>query len=248
MIKYIINLYKGKSIENILSKEIKNIHKLIPQDFGGGCSHEKALLMSFVISKFRLKNTADIGVYRGRSFFPQAIAHQLYSKGMVYGIDPFSNLAAIQNDRIDIKKELDDFLVVTDFQMLYDNVSKIIEDKNFQKSCQLVRKKSSEAALEFKKQNIKFGLVHIDGNHDTKFVIEDVNNYYPLLSEKSFIVLDDISWESVKPAYTILNKEMILIDDFINDENDFALFGKGLSDKELINIKEFFKKLKNKNL
>jgi hypothetical protein len=241
MIQNVFNFFKSKSKEDVLSNAIKKNHSLIPQDFGGGCSHKKALLMSLVISEFELKKTADIGVYRGRSLFPQAIAHQIYSGGIVYGIDPYSIEAAVQNDRPDLQKELDNFIEVTDFQKLYNGVSKIIVDEKFQNNCKLVRMKSSDAAVKFKNTDIKFGLVHIDGNHDTKFVMEDVNNYFPLLEEKSFIVLDDISWDSVRPAYSFLENEMILIDKFIDDTNDFALFGKGLSKKEIHDIKKMFK-------
>ncbi len=221
---------------------------MIPQDFGGGCSHEKALLMSLVISEFKLEKTADIGVYRGRSLFPQAIAHKLYSEGVVFGINPYSNEAAVQNDRPDLQKELDNFLEITDFEKLYNDVSQIIIENDYQNNCKLVRKKSFEASIEFKNNNTntKFGLVHIDGNHDTKFVMENVNNYFPLLTEKSFIVLDDISWDSVKPAYSMLENEMILIDELKDNFNDFALFGKGLSVEEINRLKNIFKRIKNK--
>ncbi|MDN3676700.1 class I SAM-dependent methyltransferase [Flavobacterium paronense] len=246
MLHKIINIFKNKSNEKILSDSIKEIHSQIPQDFGGGCSHHKALLMGLVISEFNLKNSADIGVYRGRSLFPQAIAHKLHTKGLVYGIDPYSNEAAVQNDRPDLQEQLDEFITVTDFQKLYDDVSNLIKKNEYQNNCVLVRKKSSQAAIDFKASNTKFGLVHIDGNHDTKFVMEDVANYFPLLDDKSFIVLDDISWDSVQPAFTLLNKEMIFIDKLINETNDFALFGKGISNEEILLLKEIFKKIKKK--
>lgn len=245
MLQRIINILKTKSTENILSDKIKKIHSLIPQDFGGGCSHQKALLMGLVISKFKLKKTADIGVYRGRSLLPQAIAHKLYSNGLAYGIDPYSNQDAVQNDRPDLQKELDDFITFTDFQKLYDDVTNIIEINDYKNNCVLIRKKSSEAAIDFKRDHIKFGLVHIDGNHDTKFVMEDVNNYLPLLNNKSFIVLDDISWNSVQPAFSFLSKEMILIDEFVSGANDFALFAKGVSTREVEILKNIFKKIKS---
>ena len=244
MLQRIIDILKNRSTENILSDKIREIHSLIPQDFGGGCSHQKALIMGLVISKYELKKTADIGVYRGRSLFPQAIAHQLFSNGMVYGIDPYSNEAAVQNDRPDLQTELDEFVKVTDFQMLYNEVSDIISN-NYENNCIIVRKKSSEAAIDFKKNNIKFGLVHIDGNHDTAFVMEDVNNYFPLLEEKSFIVLDDISWDSVKPAFSLLNEEMVFIGKLKDATNDFALFGKGLSRDEVLALKATFKRVEN---
>jgi hypothetical protein len=244
MLQRIVNIFKNKSEENVLSGKIKEIHSLMPQDFGGGCSHQKALLMSLVISKFELKNTADIGVYRGRSLLPQAIAHNLYSNGLAFGIDPYSNEAAVQNDKPDLQTQLDEFINITDFQKLYDDVSNIIKNNNYQNNCILIRKKSSEAAIDFKSNNTRFGLVHIDGNHDTKFVMEDVYNYLPLLEDKSFIVLDDISWDSVQPAFSLLNEEMILIDKFIDTTNDFALFGKGISNEEIEILKKIFKKIK----
>lgn len=246
MLQRIINIFKTKSNENILSNKINEIHSLIPQDFGGGCSHKKALLMGLVIGKFEIKNTADIGVYRGRSLFPQAIAHKLYSNGLAYGIDPYSNDAAVQNDRPDLQAQLDEFLIITDFQKLYDDVETIIKNNNFKNNCVLIRKKSSEAAIDFRNNSVRFGLVHIDGNHDTKYVMEDVNNYFPLLDNKSFIVLDDISWDSVQPALSLLSKEMILIDKFIDKTNDFALFGKGISNEEIVMLKQISKKIKKK--
>lgn len=245
MLQRIISIFKNKRSEiNVLSNDINRIYCLIPQDFGGGCSHEKALIMSLVICKFKLKKTVDIGVYRGRSLFPQAIAHKLYTDGIVFGVDPYSNEAAVQNDRPDLQTQLDEFLIITDFEKLYNDVSNIIKNNNYQNNCVLIRKKSSEAAIDFKNSNVKFGLVHIDGNHDTKFVMEDVNNYFPLLDDKSFIVLDDISWDSVQPAFSLLNKDMILIDKFVDATNDFALFGKGLSNDELTMVRAIFKKLK----
>lgn len=247
MIQNISNLFKSKSKDKVLSDTIRKIHSKLPQDFGGGCSHEKAFLMSLIIKEFKLKKTADIGVYRGRSFFPQAIAHQLYSDGVVYGIDPYSNEDAVQKDRPDLQNELDKFVSLTDFQKLYDDVSKIIIDNNYQNNCKLIRKKSSDAVIEFKNNSTKFGLVHIDGNHDTKFVMEDINNYFPLLAEKSFIVLDDISWDSVKPAYSSLKNELIFIDEFIDSTNDFALFGKGVTAEEINHLKKIFTQVKNKN-
>ncbi len=246
MIKYLTNIFKNKNSEiNTLNNEIKRIHRLIPQDFGGGCSHEKALIMGLFISTFKLKNTVDIGVYRGRSFFPQAIAHKHFTNGTVYGVDPYSNEAAIQNDRPDLKDKLDKFVETTDFQQLYNTVSSIIIENNFQNNAALIRMKSNDAVLDFEKNKTYFDLVHIDGNHDTKYVMEDVNAYMPLLEDKSFIVLDDISWDFVKPAYSLLEKELVLIDKMIDSKNDFAIFGKGFSKDELNMGKAIFEKVKH---
>jgi len=75
----------------LLKEEVYMILINLKSDFGGGCSLEKALLMAILIKSENMKKTCDRGVYRRRSFLPQAVAHQIYSKGIVYGVDPYSN-------------------------------------------------------------------------------------------------------------------------------------------------------------
>tara|TARA_R110002072_G_scaffold300390_1_gene477786 strand:- start:83421 stop:84158 length:738 start_codon:yes stop_codon:yes gene_type:complete len=237
MINYIKKMFNQNSKDKSkLLAEIGRIYAQVPQDFGGGCSIEKALAMSLLIKEFNLQNTVDIGVYRGRSLFPQAIAHKLFSNGIVYGIDPYTKEAANQSDYPEIQKELDEFVSTTDFQKLFDDVSLIINE-NYKENCILIRKKSSDAVADFKQDSKQLDMVHIDGNHDTKFVMDDVENYLPLLSEKSFIVLDDISWKSVEPAIILLNKEMNFVTQKVDKQNDFAIFSKGLSKDEVIGLK-----------
>tara|TARA_R100000935_G_scaffold1517_1_gene4868 strand:+ start:49746 stop:50480 length:735 start_codon:yes stop_codon:yes gene_type:complete len=237
MINFIKKILQKESKSNTLLDEINRVYKKIPQDFGGGCSIEKALSMALLIKEFNLQNTVDIGVYRGRSLFPQAIAHKLYSNGIVYGVDPYSKEAANQIDFPEKQKQLDNFVTNTNFQELYINVSKII-DKNYKDNCILIREKSADGAVEFKNNKKKLDMVHIDGNHDTKFVMEDVKNYLPLLSERSFIILDDISWKSVSPALKLLNKKMDFIYKKIDKTNDFAVFSIGLTNDEIIHLKK----------
>ncbi len=244
-LKSLIDIFRYKPSDyQFLNKEIERIYKIIPTDFGGGCSRQKGLLMSLLISEMNLKATVDIGVYRGRSLFPQAIAHNSFSNGVVYGVDPYSNEAAIQNDRPDLKKALDNFVDETNFNDIYDFVKNLVKKEEFQDSCKLVREKSIDAAVFFKENNLLFDLIHIDGNHDTSFVLKDVEHYLPLLKEKGFIVLDDISWESVKPAYNILKKQINLVDELINESNDFALFSKGLNRKEQKHTLKIFRQVR----
>ena len=237
-------LRKGIQKDQQLVTEVVRVNQNINIDFGGGCSIEKALVMSYLIKEFSIKTSVDIGVYRGRSFFPQAVAHKLYSKGKVYGIDPYSAVAAVQNDRTDIQNQLKKFVAETDFEQLFLDVIEKINTESMVDFSEIIRKKSSEAKEWFLENGIKIGLVHIDGNHDTAFVMEDVLNYLPLLDEKAFIVLDDISWSSVKPAMEYLNKHANYVGKLVNKMNDFALFAKGYSKEEINYIKSVFSAVK----
>ena len=99
--------------------------------------------------------------------------------------------------------------------------------------CKIIRKTSSNAATDFSTSAVRFGLIHIDGNHDTSFVMEDIKNYVPLLDKNGFVVLDDVSWDSVIPAFSYLSQNLIFVNKLIDKENDFALFAKNLTKREV---------------
>lgn len=157
-------------------EQIRKIYRQAPIDFGGGCSYEKALTMSAFIKEFNIDASADIGVYRGRSLFPQAIAHQNYTGGIAFGIDPFSNEAAVQNDNPFLKESLEDFMKTTDFNKIYSQVKKIIVNSKLSQNCKLIREKSEDATNFFMSNGIKFWTCSYHGNHDTEFVLKDVLN------------------------------------------------------------------------
>jgi len=247
MINKFKNLFTSTNTNeyDVIISKVNELYKFAPVDFGGGCSLQKALTMAVFIKEFKLKSSADIGVYRGRSLFPQALAHKYYSQGIVYGIDPYDNMAAIQNDRPDIKEELINFADSTNFNQIFEDVSNVINKQGLEGFCELIRKPSSDAKFHFIETNTKLGLVHIDGNHDTAFVIQDVNDYLPLVQDGGIIVLDDVSWESVKPALNLLHTQCEFIGDIIDYQNDFAVFIKKGSQEQQDLAKTLFKSIKN---
>jgi hypothetical protein len=188
-------------------KELQTFFKAAPSDIGGGCSIEKALIMAMFIKELKLKTSADIGVYRGRSLFPQAIAHKKFTGGIVYGIDPYDNDAAVQNDSPKIKDILEAFARDTNFDQIFYDVCSIIKNNHLNSYTKMVRETSHNATDYFLKFNVKLGLVHIDGNHDTAFVMQDIDDYFALIQDGGIVVLDDISWDSVKPALRMLEKK-----------------------------------------
>src|SRR6516164_2784330 len=107
-----------------LRKQTADLLKEIPIDFGGGCSASKANVMAYLIRRFGMKTSLDIGVYRGRSLMPQAMAHKLYTGGTAYGVDPWSTEQAKENDNIRLKEKIDQFLAETDFEAIYQGVDR----------------------------------------------------------------------------------------------------------------------------
>jgi hypothetical protein len=208
---------------------IEGLLALAPADFGGGCSPEKAHVLLWLIKHGRLTASCDIGVYRGRSFFPQALAHLRYTGGVAYGIDPYSRTAAEQSDNPSIQEDLDQWVATTDFDALQRDVLATLESRHLTSNAEFLRMSSNQAVEVFRARSIHFGLVHVDGNHDSKEVLDDVRNYLPLLQPGGFLVLDDISWTSVRPAVDLVSTQFVHLYRRVDATNDYAVFWNGTS-------------------
>jgi hypothetical protein len=220
-------MHRQRPEEDGLLASVREFLSVIPADFGGGCSVAKAGLLASLIRHWNLRSTVDIGVYRGRSLFPQAISHKYYTGGVVYGIDPWSAEEAWEKQNVELKELIGRFVRETDFEAVYREVEGIKRECRFFGHCALLRMTSAEAASVFEGRSTFFGLVHIDGNHDTERVTEDVSLYLPRITRGGFVVLDDVSWDSVRPAYEQLAAETTLVFERTEDGDDYAVFWKG---------------------
>lgn len=220
-----------------LYKDLQNLMGRIRVDFGGGCGLDKAFIMAWLIATYKMKNTIDIGVYRGRSLFPQALVHKTYTGGKVFGVDPWTNEDAKENGNPELKKMIDEFVDSNDFELIFKEVEKFNIENKLEDNCKLVRLKSEDAAKLFFEKGIRFDLIHIDGNHDTDFVINDVRLYLPLLNKNGFIIMDDISWDSVKPALKVLEKKLSVVTVRTDGENDYSVFWNNHSSMRMLFLK-----------
>src|SRR5215211_7559417 len=96
-------------------------------------------MMAQLIRRYDLRTTIDIGVYRGRSLFPQAVAHHRFTGGIVYGVDPWSASEARERDTPELKEDIDDWADATDFEALYRQVDALIASLGLSRHCELVR-------------------------------------------------------------------------------------------------------------
>ena len=173
----------------------------LPVDFGGGAPFSKSFLTGFLVRERNLRSFVEIGVYRGRSFFPVAWSiHQ--NGGVSYGIDPYSCRDALEYDLAEDRAEqINSFLNSVDFESLYQEVLAEKEACGFGESIRILRETSLQAAEHFRRQDIWIDLLHIDGNHDRRFVECDYEQYAGRVREGGFIIFDDIDWPSVRGVY-----------------------------------------------
>jgi len=207
-----------------LRRQIHDAVSGIRIDFGGGCSVSKGYLMGWLIREYHITNSVDIGVYRGRSLVPQAVAHKEFAHGKVYGVDPYLNAEAKETGNPSQQQAIDKFIDGTDFPAIYGEVNDLLRAFQLNENCTLIRERSQDGIHYFEQEGIRFGLIHIDGNHDSDRVNSDVALYLPRLTPGGFVVMDDVSWDSVKPALVTVASRFYKIYERTDAWNDYAVF------------------------
>lgn len=192
-------------------KELNRLANSIPVDIGGGSAIEKIGVMAALADRLSLRTFIEIGVYRGRSFFP--IAFSLTRReGYSYGIDPYTRFDAQEYDLPEsVVDTVNKFFEETDYDALYTDALRRRDDFRLSQSTEIIRQTSQRAIEYFRDRCITVDIVHIDGNHDTKFVMQDVELYISLLNPGGLLIIDDTNWDSVKPALAYAEQRLTLI-------------------------------------
>lgn len=119
----------------------------------------------------------EIGTWEGG--FSEALIKNVKFK-MLYCIDPYRHF-----DDGSYPDAMNDLT-----QKQYDEKFVEVSKKLSSDKVQFLRMTSSEAALLFENNSVDY--VYIDGNHEFKFVDEDIKNWFPKIKEGGFMCGDDV--------------------------------------------------------
>ena len=143
-------------------------------------------------------NIVEIGVFGGATLL------DLYeicktNNNKIYGIDPFEKIT-IFNGRT---SEETDVNIQNEAREAYktnrERLLSIISKYNLDDIITVIDEPSGSAVSEFKDDSID--LLHIDGDHSTQGVYNDLVNYWPKMRKGTGVILgDDFGWKSVKDA------------------------------------------------
>ncbi len=124
----------------------------------------KNFMMCFLIHHFNCKTTLDLGVYSGNSLFSQAIVHNKYTNGIVYGVDPYNKEDMMQFDTKtpEFLSHQKDVMNNLDVEELYQYIINLINKLNYNKNISFLRMRSDKAINYFIENNIYFDLMFID--------------------------------------------------------------------------------------
>lgn len=152
----------------------------------GWCSYRKAGFLMDLILKAKPQVVLEIGVWGGKSLIPMAYALKANGSGVIYGIDPWSTEASLE----EVKDESNIAYWGT---IDHENVMNWLIVKLFQfelkNHVQLIRSTSADAPLI-----ADIDILHIDGNHSDKTSYLDVTKWVPLVKSGGWIIFDDMTW------------------------------------------------------
>jgi len=206
------DFYSKFSPPRALELEIRRVDDDDDHDPNGYCSIWKKRALASLIVQNNLSRSVEIGVFKGSSFLPQAVAMRR-TGGTVTGIDPYDMSEWTQEEGTDkmekvFGKNWQSESTKIEWNYMYTYLLNRIASYGIENHCNIIRGLSHNVASDIEPG---FHLLHIDGNHDYDAVAQDIELYVPLLADGGFLVLDDIDWPGVEPHYQDLKKRYPLV-------------------------------------
>lgn len=203
-------LLLGAQLSPCLRNELEEVSRSIPVDEGGGASLLKILVLAELIVVNELCRIVEIGVYRGRLMLPLAHLMLRLGRGEVVGIDPYSACAAVQREARTDALDLIEWPNSVDWTALHGDLIEAISRRGLGERAHLIRRRSRDAADAFAAAPID--MLHIDGNHDHEAVKADVELFMPHMADGGLLVMDDVSWPTIRPVYeSLVNEHELLL-------------------------------------
>ena len=155
----------------------------------GWCSPAKADKLISTVLEHRVKVAVEIGVFAGSSLLMIAMALKHQGDGVVYGIDPWTHTAALEEMQEHANR---DWWQKVDLENIYQECLRHIRQLDLAFHCQLCRERSDEALHRF--ADVSIDLLHIDGNHSELRSFADAQLYLPKVKPGGIIFFDDLHW------------------------------------------------------
>ena len=169
----------------------------------GWCTPQKAFLLADWIINNPVELAVEIGIFGGKSLVPMAQAMRFAGRGVIYGIEPWSNAIAVETATNEAN---DTWWGTVDLNGVKRRFMEHVVSRQLSDHIKVIELSSDEALAVFAGPRFaqKIDLVHIDGSHAEEQALRDVARWLPLMRPGGIIVLDDICWPSVIPALQYL--------------------------------------------
>lgn len=171
-----------------------------PRHLDGWCSLDKALAMCDQVEKIRPSVVVELGVFGGRSMIPIALQLRDNGHGVIYGLDPWTNPAALEGEHktedYNWWAKVDLFRVMTKFLGSIQQLNLIDIAIPIRASSQAVHSIFPDGSID---------ILSLDGNHSELASCRDLELYTPKIRAGGYIWADDENWKTTAKMFSILN-------------------------------------------
>ena len=166
----------------------------------GWCTKEKALQFVDLVLEVKPEVCVEIGVFGGRSLVPVASALKFLNRGIVIGVDPWSQEEIIPYfDPVRDKAHIEWWSKVNMDHIYYTYLG-TLSQLQLEEFVITLRTPSHLAAAVIGEIDI----LYLDGNHNEKISKQDVELYLPKVRSGGYIWLNDSLWIDLQPAVDLL--------------------------------------------
>lgn len=182
----------------------------------GWCTVDRALEMAQLVIDTQPETVVEIGVFAGGSTIPQALALKELGSGRIYGIDPWSRQAAIEqvfvaNDTTPAADEAvaRQWWTDVDLDRMHLLCMQAIWKYGLEQQAIIIRARSEDCFELFRDIDI----IYIDGSHSEEASCRDVDLYVPRVRSGGIVHFDDANWQTVQKAVSLLDDSCTLVKD-----------------------------------
>lgn len=174
---------------------LRTIEEITPEG-GDWCTVGKAHALAAMILANRPTVCVEIGVWRGGSAIPMALALQhVGDRGHLFAIDPWSVDASLDGEAKINQDWWGGVVGQSGHEESYRVFCGRIVKHNLQ-NVRILRMRSDDVpVLSLATPQLPIDLLHIDGNHAAQ-AVRDVERFCPHVRQGGMLVMDDVQWIS----------------------------------------------------
>lgn len=205
-----------------LTEDIRGELRQAAAQLEGWCPDHKARQMAMHVLKVKPATVVEIGVFGGKSLIPLALACRKNGSGTVWAIDPWESDAALENyPEGDPNRH---WWSQQNLEKVYSQFVRYLHANDLSPWVRILRGRAEDVHWSF--HRLPIDILHVDGNHSTETACRDVRLWLPLVRPGGWIWMDDVNWESVKPACALVDCSCRIVLDSPSGGSHWRLYRK----------------------
>lgn len=207
-----------------MTNETKTAIEKFSATADGWCKIPRALEMAELIIETKPACVTEVGTFAGGSLIPQALALKENGFGRIYGIDPWSRQAAVEQVFTDGKTPKADEEIArnwwetVDLERMHLLCMQGIWNHALESFAVVIRARSEHCSELFSEIDI----FYLDGSHSEEASCRDVGLYLPKIKSGGFLWADDCEWQTVQKALRMIEETC----DLERDHEQYRLYRK----------------------